>query len=81
MASRYELFDRMQPDSLTSCIEYDIMLQEIASSDIVECFFSYDSFQRQLTVSLSSDWNKLRDIIKYKIEHVVTHPCIQKFVF
>ena len=47
MASRYELFDRMYPGILTFYIEYDIMLQEIASSDIVECVFSpYDSFQR-----------------------------------
>ena len=55
------------------------MLQEIASSDIVECFFfpPYNSFRRQLTISPSSDWDKLRDIIKYKIEQVVTHPCVQ----
>lgn len=42
-------------------------------------FFSYDSLRKQLTISPSSDWNKLRDVIKYKIEEVVTQSYNLKF--
>ena len=67
---------------LTCCIEYDVILQEIASSDIVKCVFSHMiRFKGNSLPSSSSDWDKLRDIIKYKIEQVVTRPRVKKFVF
>ena len=81
MASRYKLFDECNLMFLLV-----VRIRYYATGDRVfrHCgvrFFPYDSFQRQLklTISPSSDWNELRDIIKYKIEQVVYSPIRLKF--
>lgn len=74
MAPRYASTDshRVFHDSFLECPEYDALLDKIATTDIVEYVspILYATGQHPHERIVSSDWNVLRNAIKYKINEV-----------
>ena len=58
--------------SFLECPEYDALLDKIATTDIVEYVSSvlYGTGQHPHEQIVSSEWNVLRNAIKYKINEV-----------
>lgn len=54
---------------LSARVEYDGFLQQIADTNVVE-YASLCLVRRLIELNFSSEWSRLRDMIKYRINKV-----------